>query len=391
MKRKALFVGVNDYRDSNIRNLDYSVLDANSLHDIFEELGYETDILQNPGKSDVFHAVERLTDGMTPDDFFLFYFAGHGFTDCGQHLLFCSDDMHSQLRFHRAGIPFDLLELETRHGGYGRAFLLDACRSDFLMGARGSDATARDLVAIGSMVPGAKDAPGSFYVLRSCSRYEHSLEIASRRHGLFTLALIDVLRKGRENGEELLFGESLCDAVSAGMRRIARLEGVSAVQTPEFAKSGVARVLMAGRARRHPAPDVPSPEPPKQEKPRPRPAPPPAKTFHLPSKVVNVFVNLLGNYDRIDGTCLAKSLMGTLKASGDSSWKVVDARLFHEIVEALPCFAETALAKKSEDRRHELLCWFENHSDDFGAAGDAAALAALEAIRRSITKTSQAD
>ena len=40
MKRKALFIGVNDYADNQIRNLSCSVRDAHSMNDIFEEIGY---------------------------------------------------------------------------------------------------------------------------------------------------------------------------------------------------------------------------------------------------------------------------------------------------------------------------------------------------------------
>ena len=64
MKRKALFIGVNDYRDPEIRNLSCSVRDAISMHDIFEELGYQTNLLENPGKGDVFHAIRKITSDM---------------------------------------------------------------------------------------------------------------------------------------------------------------------------------------------------------------------------------------------------------------------------------------------------------------------------------------
>ena len=64
MKRKALFIGVNDYRDPAIRNLSCSVRDAISMHDIFEELGYQTNLLENPGKGDVFHAIRKITSDM---------------------------------------------------------------------------------------------------------------------------------------------------------------------------------------------------------------------------------------------------------------------------------------------------------------------------------------
>lgn len=248
MKRKALFIGVNDYADNQIRNLSCSVRDAHSMNDIFEEIGYETKCLENPNKGDVFHAVSEMTAGLSAGDQFLFYFAGHGFTDSGQHLLFCSDDRHELLRFHRAGIPFDLLELETRMGGYDRSFLLDACQSDFFTGTRGEDATTRDLVAIGDMIPSVQDAPGSFYVLRSCSKYEHALEIESRRHGLFTLAMMDVLRQSRRSGTEVLFNDGLRELIREKMCSITRAEGMAAMQTPESDGRGAVQVLMCGTA-----------------------------------------------------------------------------------------------------------------------------------------------
>ena len=246
MKRKALFIGVNEYEDAQIRDLNYSLSDAHALKTLFELFGYETDILENPAKSDVFSAVKKMTCDLSAGDLFFFYFAGHGWTTTsGKHLLFCKDDMYEDLRDEDAGISFNKLKRKTT-GVYNRAFVLDACRSDFITGTRGDDTTTRDLRPIGELV---KDAPttSSLAVLRSCSKYEHALEIESRKHGLFTLAMMDVLRASKESGTELLFGESLCDAVTQKMAVIARAEGIVAAQTPEFAKSGIAQVLVSGR------------------------------------------------------------------------------------------------------------------------------------------------
>lgn len=245
MKRHALFVGVNTYEDEQIRDLDFSLSDAHALKTLFELFGFESDILENPSKSDVFHAVRQMTADLVAGDLFFFYFAGHGWTTTsGKHLLFCSDDMYEDLRDDDAGISFDKLKRKTT-GDYNRAFVLDACRSDFITGTRGGDTTTRDLRPIGELV---KDAPAksSLAVLRSCSQYEHALEIRPRKHGLFTLAMMEVLRTSKECGRELLFGEALCDAVMDKMLCIAKDEGITAEQTPEFAKSGLAQVLIEG-------------------------------------------------------------------------------------------------------------------------------------------------
>ena len=252
MKRKALFIGVNEYKDPEIRNLKYACRDALSMHDIFEQLGYQTRSLENPSQVDVFNAISEMTvgngceDALKPGDQFLMYFAGHGFTDSGQHLLFCADDMYKQLRYHRAGIPFDQLEEETRRGGYDRVFLLDACQSDFLTGTRGEDTTTRDLVAIGDMVPNVEDATGSFYVLRSCSKFEHALEVESRKHGLFTLGMLELLRQSQKNNVELAFNDSLREAVRKKMWGVAERAGIRVRQTPESDGRGAVQVLLSG-------------------------------------------------------------------------------------------------------------------------------------------------
>ena len=247
MKKKALFVGVNDYKDDEIRNLHYALDDARSLHDIFEELGYKTAFLKNPGQGEILSQVRKMTEGLSVGDQFVFYFSGHGFTDDGQHLLFCVDDVYANLRYKRAGMPFELLEEETRKCGCDRVFMLDACRSDFLTGTRGADTTTKDLCPISHMVPKAADATGAFYVLRSCSRYEHAFEIDKKQHGLFTLAMMEVIRESKNAGSQLLFNDMLRETVEERMSQIACNVGLSVVQTPESEVRGRAQILINGR------------------------------------------------------------------------------------------------------------------------------------------------
>lgn len=247
MEKKALFVGVNDYKDDEIRNLHYALDDARSLHDIFEELGYKTAFLKNPGQGEILSQVRKMTEGLSVGDQFVFYFSGHGFTDDGQHLLFCVDDVYANLRYKRAGMPFELLEEETRKCGCDRVFMLDACRSDFLTGTRGADTTTKDLCPISHMVPKGADAIGAFYVLRSCSRYEHAFEIDKKQHGLFTLAMMEIIRESKNAGSQLLFNDMLRETVEERMSQISRNVGLSVVQTPESEVRGRAQILINGR------------------------------------------------------------------------------------------------------------------------------------------------
>lgn len=64
MKRRALFVGVDEYDDPQIRNLRFSRIDAHSLNDLFADVGYDVRYLPNPTKAEVLAAVRERTVGL---------------------------------------------------------------------------------------------------------------------------------------------------------------------------------------------------------------------------------------------------------------------------------------------------------------------------------------
>ena len=258
VKSKALFVGVNTYDDKEIRNLQFSRQDAHSLCDLFKDIGYETTCLLDPRASEVLAAVQDSTSGLGAGDSFLFYFAGHGFTYGKWDLLFCRDSIYRLLRSGAAGIDFDTIRLLTEDddgtAAFNRVFVLDACRSDFLTGTRGTDSHTRDLAPASTLVKAAPK-PGSLAILRSCSAGQHALEVDAKQHGLFTCALLDVMKSAQRTGSRLAFDESFGDAVAAKMSDIALAAHLSATQTPDFSKSAgcAAQVLIEGRAAPLPA------------------------------------------------------------------------------------------------------------------------------------------
>ena len=193
MKRHALFVGVNNYMDKDIRNLRYSIPDAAVLADRFKGFGYKTRLLSDPTSAELRAAVLDSIDGLGRGDVFLFFFAGHGFTaQDGSHLLFCRDDIQKLLRVGNAGVNVDALEVLTCEGGFHRAFFLDSCRTDCFTGVenRGNEET-RDLDFV--KIPEPTDETGSYYLLRSCDKFRPSLEIKELGHGLFTQGLLDAI------------------------------------------------------------------------------------------------------------------------------------------------------------------------------------------------------
>ena len=227
MKRKALFIGVNEYDDSIIQNLRYAVSDAALLFAQFKSIGYEAELLPNPKRSEVEEKIARMTYGMDgKEDVFLFYFAGHGFVAPGDdERLFCKDDFYKKLQYHSAGLSFAMLRDTTRQGGLNRIFILDACRSNAFSGQRGSF-QPRDFVPISKMMGEAictNDGKcyGGHAIWRSCSSGQCAMELESYEHGLFTLAIDKVISDCRRTGRELTFDKPFMRLVVNAMQELA--------------------------------------------------------------------------------------------------------------------------------------------------------------------------
>ena len=247
MKRKALFVGVNNYKDKAFKDLRYSLSDAVALSGTFAARGFDVEILSNPTTEAVLNAAERKSSDLCAGDVFLFFFAGHGFTaPDGSHLLICSNDSLSFLRHNRAGIPVDLLEEITNGRGFNRAFLLDACRTDVFAGAENRGAETRDLARVS--LPDATVHAGTCCVLRSCDRFCPAMEFDDLGHGVFTQALMDVLSDNSFRSTP--FGEAFVAGIRSGMHLILSAHSVVGVQNPCFQTNGEAFFLFDDMASR---------------------------------------------------------------------------------------------------------------------------------------------
>ncbi|MBR4171240.1 MAG: SUMF1/EgtB/PvdO family nonheme iron enzyme [Kiritimatiellae bacterium] len=236
MKRKALFVGVNEYQDAQIENLRYAVGDASEIQAQFKFCGFETKLLPDPARGDVEKWVEAMTAGLGTGDLFVFYFAGHGFMSPGggDELLFCKDDKYANLQYNRAGIPFSMLRDITLRNGQNSIFILDACRSNFFSGQRGK-AKPRDLVPMSAMM--GNRGGGTYAVWRSCGSGQSALELESLGHGIFTYAIDRVMTHCRDKKQELVFGNSFLKQVYERMGEAARANSCYTGQKPESEKT----------------------------------------------------------------------------------------------------------------------------------------------------------
>jgi len=83
-KYYALLIGVSKYNDVRL-NLDHPVTDAKKMKEVLTQ-GYnfnpeQTMLLENPSRGEIFAALYKLRNKITPNDNLLIFYAGHGYWD----------------------------------------------------------------------------------------------------------------------------------------------------------------------------------------------------------------------------------------------------------------------------------------------------------------------
>lgn len=240
MKRHALFVGVDLYADGHIPDLSCAVSDATDLHGFFKYgAGYDRVVLlQNPaGKKDVLGAVRELTAGLGSGDFFLFFFAGHGFRVGENHVLVCAKDDYEDVKYEDDGLPLGQLKRRLS-GAFDCALFLDACQSDILATRGGEGIAERDLSLILEDVPRTDCSNGALAVVTSCDAGQTAAELSEARHGLFTMAMLDMLKEAQGAHTRLELSDNFRMNLGQRMKQIAADSRLSTEQRPRFSCTG---------------------------------------------------------------------------------------------------------------------------------------------------------
>ena len=247
-RRVALFVGVDEYRDSSIPALSGAVADARALHEFFASHEGQLDaaeVLANPTAGDVLDKIGEITGTLTSGDFFLFFFAGHGIVDEKGQNLVCADTRLFKGNLN-GGFPLDNV---TGKEKWNMAVILDACRSPLdrvrAIGNMPRKGTSRDIGYYESLVASRRSEDASLSVLCSCDEGMTAGEVGdggSGIHGLFTLALLDVLNAAAESGRGMFFDQTLGDEIGSRMREIAG-SGGNSNQRPWIKASGASPML----------------------------------------------------------------------------------------------------------------------------------------------------
>ena len=208
----ALLVGINDYQDTRISDLNYTVNDVTRFRDVLidkDACAVPKDkvyLMTNnsigdelPTNTNVIFRLENLIYRIKPEDTFIFYFSGHGMMrDNKQYLLTINSDPRSLTTLTASAIPLETIhELLNKVKAHQVLIILDSCRNDPEKGKGDKDNSLTDEIARGFFVKSrsALDGmPGSTATLYASSVGERAYEWDSMKSGVFSYYLIEGLK-----------------------------------------------------------------------------------------------------------------------------------------------------------------------------------------------------
>lgn len=138
--RRALIVGINDYRE--ITPLQKAVGDAEALKVTLERLGFSVDLVLNADRREFNRAVSAFQTSLDPGDTALVHFSGHGVEIDGQNYLLAADipkpqsGQQDSIKSEAMSLG-DLMQRIASSGAGTRIFIIDACRDNPFAGSGG--------------------------------------------------------------------------------------------------------------------------------------------------------------------------------------------------------------------------------------------------------------
>ena len=212
----ALLIGINDYESEAVRRLQFAVADVLAFHEILGQrlqLRQENCILLThpsagtgsiPVRKEMLRALAQFSKApMGPDDTFLLYFAGHGFSAADKsYLLTVDSDPALPELLAETAVSLETVTRFTRQVKAGQHLLiLDACRNNPTTLSRSTDATcldtamARDIATL-ARAPSFGESPclPARATLSACWEGQVSYEYPARSHGWFSYNFLESLR-----------------------------------------------------------------------------------------------------------------------------------------------------------------------------------------------------
>ena len=265
MRKFALLVGVEEYRDKMISRLQFACADAAAVAErLRDRCGFEqVRVLADTSGDDeplLVNIVTALRDTaaeLRQDDLFLFFFAGHGVEKDGHGYLLARDSL--QAFPEHGSLSLELLRKTFERLAAGkRIILLDACRNSPDAGRADAancmgDAISRDIVAAARTSPTSGTTTA---LLSACQAGQRAYEWPAKGHGVFTQCLLEGLDGAAWKDETLDFKQLASFAAQRVREWIAGTPGLPVAQEAWYEEFGYPNSLVIGlRGERHRRPN----------------------------------------------------------------------------------------------------------------------------------------
>lgn len=265
--RWVLLVGVEEYRSPHISRLSFAESDVADFAKALRQSGgfpaanvqVMTSAVRNEGSPDcptalnILRRLDWFAGKVGPDDTFLFYDTGHGFSKDGKDFLGTYDTDPQDLEsLQRTAVSLDDLKKRIARLKASRVvFIIDACRNDPERG-KGDRPNLRTEAFSKSFVlaaqPEGSRITGSA-VLFACQEGERSFEDPELKHSVLTYYLLEALKSGAGAPRADLTIDDVADYVARQVVDWAAVRGRQ--QSPDLVKLGPGKIVLAAASERH--------------------------------------------------------------------------------------------------------------------------------------------